>query len=1364
MKKITYGLFVFCFAFFTWQSNAQEACDIEDLNPEDAAQLLVDIQSMGFGTNGQAITPVGPITVPFQPHIIRNDAGSGGANAATVIANIAAAAGHYAAYGIILDVKPIIYTNSTALQTLGGPGVDGKPEGDANLPGLNVTNHVNAYFIPLIYGSSGGLIGGYARFPWNGPDYFTVANGNLEANGATVAHEMGHYFGLLHTFETALGAELVNGSNCGSAGDLLCDTPADGLSFFGDVNSGSCAYAQGTDSNGDAYVADATQIMSYNQPFSCVSNFSAEADARMRFYMGNDDPNTRSYLFTPTAVCQNITVQLDAGGNVTVTGAAINGGSTDPNGDTLTYTLSTSSFTCADIGANTVTLTATDPNGFFDTCTATITVADTLAPTISCQATISVGNDAGTCGAAVTYTAPVGIDNCSGASTSQTAGLASGSTFPIGTTTNTFVVTDAAGLTATCSFNVVVTDTQGPAISCLSNISVNNDTGLCGAVVNYTAPVGTDNCTGASTSQTAGLASGSTFPIGTTTNTFVVTDAAGLTATCSFNVVVTDTQGPAISCLSNISVNNDTGLCGAVVNYTAPVGTDNCTGASTSQTAGLVSGSTFPVGTTTNTFVVTDGAGLTATCSFDVTVIESEVPTFTCPTVGGTFEAITLTDPSGDGIFNGSDVTTSPLNATPGTNGTLGWFNDGGLNCFGNAVAEYSGAPTVDGLFNMDPAGNFSTPMTFNNGDIIDSTTGTTGWGIVSNLTPGTYNLGLHTLSDNYGYMNISYDGTDITINSMVINSVAGAGINVGAAPSTNLEFTTSADGNLGDCLYTVNGTILDPTNQTDNCGVASVTNDFNSSSTLAGANLPVGTTTIEWTITDTSGNLSTCMYDVVVTDDQAPEALCTPFTTQLDANGTTSITANNVDGGSNDNCGIASLSVTPSSFTCANIGDNTVTLTVTDVNGLVSTCTTLVTVEDNVGPDVLCTSINVVLDTNGMASITAADVDGGTTDACGIDTLSIDIMDFTCSDIGANDVTLTATDVNGNTSTCIAVVTVVDDQTPVITCAADVSVNSDAGLCGAIVTFVEPTVVDNCSVTVAQTAGLASGSEFPVGVSTVEYTVTDAGGNIVVCDFTITVEDNEPAVAVCQDITVELDATGVATIVATDVDGGSADACGVATVSIDVATFDCSNVGTNDVILTVTDVNGNVSTCTAVVTVLDLLAPVITCPADQTVVYDTGSSSYTVPDYFATGEVTVTDNCTDPVTLTSQDPATGMSIAEGVYTVTLTVEDAFENVTECTFELTVEDVLSVGENNANISTVLMYPNPASDFVTISNPQGVQLETVAMYDITGRLVISKNLSDMIGEETINVSKLSSATYMVLISGPEGQIIKQLIKE
>lgn len=111
-------------------------------------------------------------------------------------------------------------------------------------------------------------------------------------------------------------------------------------------------------------------------------------------------------------------------------------------------------------------------------------------PSISCPANITVGNDPGSCDAVVNYVPPVGTDPCMNVTTVQTAGLPPGSTFPLGTTTNTFEVTNSGGNTAQCSFNVTVNDTENPTITCPGNIIQANDAGVCGAVVNYTVTTG----------------------------------------------------------------------------------------------------------------------------------------------------------------------------------------------------------------------------------------------------------------------------------------------------------------------------------------------------------------------------------------------------------------------------------------------------------------------------------------------------------------------------------------------------------------------------------------------------------------------------------------------------------------------------------------------------------------------------------------------------------------------------------------------------------------------------------------------------------------------------------------------------------
>src|SRR5207237_1077675 len=283
------------------------------------------------------------------------------------------------------------------------------------------------------------------------------------------------------------------------------------------------------------------------------------------------------------------------------------------------------------LGVTTNTFVVSDAAGNTAACSFTVTVLDNQAPVIVCPANITQNTDTNACGAIVNFTAPLGTDSCPGSSTAQTDGLASGSLFPLGVTTNTFVVSDAAGNTAACSFTVTVLDNQPPVIVCPADITQNTDTNACGAIVSYTAPLGTDSCPGSSTAQTAGLASGSLFPLGVTTNTFVVSDAAGNTATCSFTVTVLDNQAPVIVCPADITQNTDTNACGAIVSYTAPVGTDSCPGSSTAQTAGLASGSLFPLGVTTNTFVVSDAAGNTAACSFTVTVLDNQAPVIVCP-------------------------------------------------------------------------------------------------------------------------------------------------------------------------------------------------------------------------------------------------------------------------------------------------------------------------------------------------------------------------------------------------------------------------------------------------------------------------------------------------------------------------------------------------------------------------------------------------------------------------------------------------------------------------------------------------------------------------------------------------------------
>src|SRR5439155_537406 len=219
---------------------------------------------------------------------------------------------------------------------------------------------------------------------------------------------------------------------------------------------------------------------------------------------------------------------------------------------------------------------------------------------------------------------------------------------------------------------------------------------------------------------------------------------------------------------------------------------------------------------------------------------------------------------------------------------------------------------------------------------------------------------------------------------------------------------------------------------------------------------------TVTLTVTDNNGNSSTCTATVTVVDSTPQVAVCQDFTLQLDATGHGTITPAQINNGSSDACGIASLSLDKTGFDGSNVG------------------TTTVTVVDPVPPVAVCQDLTVQLDAGGHATITPAQINNGSSDACGIANLSLDKTGFDVSNVGTNSVTLTVTDNNGNSSTCTATVTVVDSV---------------------------------------------------------------------------------PPVAVCQDVTLQLDASGHGTVSPDQINNGSTDASAIASLNLTKTSFDCSNI-----------------------------------------------------------------------------------------------------------------------------------------------------------------------------------------------------------
>jgi len=919
----------------------------------------------------------------------------------------------------------------------------------------------------------------------------------------------------------------------------------------------------------------------------------------------------------------------------------------------------------------TITLTADDGNGNTNTCTFDVIPTDNTAPTITCPGNQNVGFDAACQFVLPDYSGTVVVtDNCNPTPTLTQNPVAG--TIITGTTTITFTADDGNGNTNTCTFDVVATDNVNPTITCPANQNVSLDATCQYTLLDYTGmATAADNCNTSPTITQVPVAG--TVISSTTTITLTVDDGSGNTNTCTFDVIPSDNTQPTITCPTNQNVNLDAACQYTLLDYTGmATATDNC--AATPTITQAPAAGTVITTTTTITLTADDGNGNTNTCTFDVIPSDNTAPTITCPAnqnvnLDATCQ-YTLLDYTGmataaDNCAATPTITQAPAAGTVITTMTTITLiaDDGNGNtntCTFDVIPADNTVPTItcpaNQNVNLDTtcqytlldytgmataADNCNTSPTITQvpvaGTVISSTTTITltaddGNGNTNTCTfdvipsdntaptitcPANQNVNLDATCQ---YTLLDYTGMATATDNCAATPTITQAPAAGTVITTTTTITLTADdgnGNTNTCTFDVipadntAPTITCPGNQNvnfdatcqfmlpDYTGVILAADNCNPTPTLTqnpiAGTVITGTTTITFTVDDGNGNSNTCSFDVIPIDNTPPTVVCQSSTFYLDPLGNVNITTLDIDNGSSDGCGLASLSLSTSNFICSDVGPNTIYLIATDNAGNIDSCTAIVTILDTIAPTLICQNTTIFLGPLGNGTITPSDIDNGSSDACGINSLTASNTNFTCSEIGTNTVYLIATDNNGNTDSCSAIVIVTDTILPNVTC-QNLTVYLDASGNASIL----PSDVDNGSNDACGILNMSlSNANFScndIGVNAVYLSVTDNNGNIDSCLASVTILDTIPPNVICQNSTIYLDPLGNAALTVSDIDNGSNDSCGIASSILSNANFNCTNLGSNLIYLIVTDSNGNTDSCSATVTVLDTIPPSPVC------------------------------------------------------------------------------------------------------------------------------------------------------------------------
>ena len=391
-------------------------------------------------------------------------------------------------------------------------------------------------------------------------------------------------------------------------------------------------------------------------------------------------------------------------------------------------------------------------------------------------------------------------------------------------------------------------------------------------------------------------------------------------------------------------------------------------------TPGTIVPYTFDVGTTLVTYYATDCAGNESSCSYSVTVNDNELPTMSCPS------DLTVSLPANVDCTVGASVDLVPPTNIFDNCGFQNIFSQVQPQTLNQSLITFSYNPNYLDYVADDKSFSFSgTGANAVNGNVIftvrvegdvedadeyfeiygedGSLIGTTQAGQPNvNVTAGTcptLSISVTTISVPVAIFNAwALDG-QVDINAVSNTSFGSPPPGItgdGISPACTV-FTSGTPDGTPDGLSNIT-VVLDYTSVAPTYFATGATTIGNSIFPVPLApvthNLNIGVTTVTYQIEDVNGNVTTCSYDITVEDNIAPSSVCQGTTIYVTPDGSVyTLDASEIDNGSSDNCGIASMTVSPNTFDCTDVGSTVnVTLEVTDDAGNVSSCVAPVNVQ----------------------------------------------------------------------------------------------------------------------------------------------------------------------------------------------------------------------------------------------------------------------------------------------------------------------------------------------------------------------------------------------------------------------------------